>query len=119
MKVARGLALTCLLGAAPSCAGPSDAAPLIGVQRHAIIDGEASGSDDDGVLMIRAVLEDQREVICTASLVAPNLLLTARHCVSYLTEGLFSCSVEGDLVNGGDGAGELGLHIPAESIEVY
>lgn len=120
MKVAWGLALACgLLGAGAGCAGPSDATPPIGMRRHGIIDGEASGSDDDGVLMIRAVLEDEREVICTASLVAPNLLLTARHCVSYLTEGLFSCSIEGELVNGGDGAGELGLHIPSEWIEVY
>jgi hypothetical protein len=120
MKAARGLALACgLLGPGSGCAGPSDGLPPIGIGRQAIIDGEASGGDEDGVLMIRAVLEDQREVICTASLVAPNLLLTARHCVSYLTEGLFSCSVEGALVNGGDGAGELGLHIPSEWIEVY
>lgn len=119
MKVAWGLVLTgALLGAGASCADPRDGTP-IAVRRHAIIDGEASGGDDDGVLMIRAVLEDEREVICSASLVAPNLLLTARHCVSYLIEGLFSCSIEGELVNGGDGAGELGLHIPPESIEVY
>ncbi|HYJ11305.1 MAG TPA: trypsin-like serine protease [Polyangiaceae bacterium] len=119
MKVAWGLILACaLLGAGSSCADPRDGTP-IAVRRHAIIDGEASGGDDDAVLMIRAVLEDEREVICSASLVAPNLLLTARHCVSYLVEGMFSCSVEGELVNGGDGAGELGLHIPPESIEVY
>jgi hypothetical protein len=119
MKIAWGLGLACaLLGAGSSCADPRDGTP-IAVRRQTIIDGEASGGDDDGVLMIRAVLEDEREVICTASLVAPNLLLTARHCVSYLIEGQFSCSLEGELVNGGDGAGELGLHIPSESIEVY
>lgn len=118
MKTSWGLPLVgVLLGLASGCTGPSDEARV--ASRQAIIEGEASGPGDDGVLMIRAVLEDDREVICTASLVAPSLLLTARHCVSYLTEGLFTCSLEGELVTGEDGAGQLGLHLPAEAIEVY
>ena len=90
-----------------------------GVARAAIVDGEPSGPEDDGVLLTRAALDDQTEVMCTASLVAPNLLITARHCVSYFQDGLFNCTVRGEVVQVSEGAGELGLHLPADSIEVY
>lgn len=106
--------LCCALG----CATPL---PDGTVERHAdaIIDGEPSGSEEDGVVMLHALLEDDTEVLCSASLVAPNLVLTARHCVSYLMPGLFSCTVRGELIDNPDGGGSLGAHLPAESIEVY
>jgi hypothetical protein len=102
------------------CFGCGDApAHELGRLTTAIVDGEPSGAEGDGVLMIRAVPDAETEVICTASLVAPNLLLTARHCVSYFTDGLFNCSVRGELIEATPDAGKLGLHLPAESIEVY
>lgn len=100
------------------CLSPLDA-ETVDHRRQSIIEGESSGADEDGVLMLRAVLEDEREVVCTASLIAPNLLVTARHCVSYLTEGLFTCTLEGELQSADEGAGQLGLHLPAEWLEVY
>lgn len=113
------LALCCiLLLAFQGCQNPSDG-ERAGRLRRAIIDGEPSGPAEDGVLLLRALLEDEREVICTGTLVAPNLLLTARHCVSFLTEGLFTCTLEGELNSRDEGAGQLGLHLPAESIEVF
>jgi Trypsin len=116
MRVARWAApamLAVLFGCAP------DASEHDARLRSRIIDGQLSGAGEDGVVLIRAVLPDISEVLCSASLVAPNLLITARHCVSYLKEGQFSCSTSGELINGGDGAGHLGIHFPAESIEVY
>jgi hypothetical protein len=68
---------------------------------------------------LRALLDDGSELVCTASLVGPNLVLTARHCVSYLSEGPFVCSVEGELTDNPEGGGRLGLHLPADSIEIY
>lgn len=119
MSCWRGLALaSTLLGLAQGCAGPSDDSK-VAKRSLPIIDGDASDANEDGVVMIRAVLDDDREMICSATLIAPNLLITARHCVSYLTDGLFSCSVEGELTNSQDGAGTLGLHLPPEAIEVY
>jgi hypothetical protein len=86
---------------------------------EAIIDGQASGSDQDGVVMLRALFEDETDSLCSASLVAPNLLLTARHCVSYLMPGPFSCNVRGELIDNPEGGGTLGSHLPAESIGVF
>ena len=80
--------------------------------------GEASGAEQDGVVLLRAEL-DEGEVLCSASLVGPNLLLTARHCVAYLTEGQFSCTVRGEPTDNPTGGGRLGLHLPAADLEVY
>jgi hypothetical protein len=85
----------------------------------AIVGGEPSPAADDGVVLLRARLEDNAENVCSASLVAPNLLLTARHCVSLLVEGQFDCSVRGEVFDNPTGGGTLGLHLPAESLEVY
>jgi hypothetical protein len=88
-------------------------------ERTAIIDGELSGANEDGVVLLRAVPPDVAELVCSASLVAPNLLVTARHCVSYFQDGYFNCSPSGELVDSVDGAGHLGLHFEPSSIEVY
>ncbi len=113
---ARAVVLAALL-APVGCAERTTPADLA-ANAAAIIDGEASGADQDGVVLLRANL-DQGEILCSASLVAPNLIVTARHCVSYYTDGLFSCSVKGELIDSADGAGGLGLHLPAASLEVY
>lgn len=90
------------------------------IERGAVVEGEPSEAGiEDAVLLLRTEV-DRRELICSASLVAPNLALTARHCVSHLVEGLFSCTVHGELIDDQDaGAGRLGLHLPAEDIEFF
>ncbi len=114
---ARSLALLAGLAVSVACAdgAPRENAAASGA---AIVDGEASGPEQDGVVLLRALLDDG-EALCSASLVAPNLLITARHCVSYYTDGFFSCTVNGELIDSLAGAGELGLHLPAANLEVY
>jgi MYXO-CTERM domain-containing protein len=56
---------------------------------------------------------------CSATLVAKNLVLTVRHCVSYATPGGASCTLRGELLDDGSGGGHLGLHLPSEQIEFY
>jgi hypothetical protein len=45
---------------------------------------------------------------CTAIIIAPNLVATARHCTAQLVEGPVSCDSEGNLIDNGSGAGQLG-----------
>jgi secreted trypsin-like serine protease len=118
MRFARQLAAVVLALPCLSCAAqaPSES---VASSSAAIIDGDASGSEQDGVVLLRGLADDGTELVCTGSLVGPNLVLTARHCVSYLNEGLFSCTVRGELTANPDGGGRLGLHLPAERIEVY
>ncbi|HVY32367.1 MAG TPA: trypsin-like serine protease [Polyangiaceae bacterium] len=116
MSARRALALLALGQAALGCSSTHE---RYDSNASAIVEGEASGPEQDGVLLLRARLDSGSEALCTGSLVAPRLLITARHCVSYVSEGVFSCSVRGEPIDNPDGGGSLGLHLPPESIEVY
>jgi len=106
-----------LAGLLVACGGqPPEREPS--VSSSAIVGAERSGSEQDGVLLLRASI-DEGDVLCTASLIAPNLIVTARHCVSYLSPGPFQCSTSGEPIDVPDGGGSLGLHLPPSSVEVY
>lgn len=73
----------------------------LGHTRQAIIGGSASDATQDSVVML--VFSDpatNRLDICTAALVAPRLVLTARHCVAD-TDLDVKCKEDGSAVFGG------------------
>ena len=74
-----GLMLVALGIAACSVAPPSERAEDVATSADAIIDGRISGEDQDSVVLLFHAAPGGQT--CTATLVAPNLLLTARHCV--------------------------------------
>ncbi|HVR21142.1 MAG TPA: trypsin-like serine protease, partial [Polyangiaceae bacterium] len=92
----------------------------IDVSFQAIVYGRPSPPEtrEDAVVFLRTEF-DGRELMCSGTLVAANLVITARHCVSYVTDGSFMCTAGGELVEDGSGAGHAGLHLPAESIEIH
>lgn len=112
-------AITLCLAALVGCDQTETFAP-IGERRFDVVGGEPSeyGSADDAVLLLRTFVDEQ-ELVCSASLVAKNLALTARHCVSHLVPGRFSCTVKGVLVETDEGAGRLGVHLPADTLEFH
>jgi hypothetical protein len=83
--------------------------------RGPITGGTDSGPEDDAVVRLLTPTYG-----CSGALVAPNLLVTTAHCValggSYID---FSCSPEGELDNGGSGAGEIGDHQVPELIAIH
>lgn len=73
----------------------------VGQVRSPILAGTASDVSQDSVVML--VFSDPAanlRGICTAALVAPRLVLTARHCVSQ-TDADVACSVDGQAASGG------------------
>lgn len=107
----------CILSLAVGCSSPDT--DSVGEVRHAIIGGEISpaGTDDDAVLLLRATADG--EVICTATLVAPNLALTARHCVAFGGPPAFQCTETGELIPNDWEGGTLGADFPSDSIELF
>lgn len=117
--MARGTTATGTTLALSLALSACSAEPPAHVTRASIVDGEPSGVEQDGVVLLRGLLADDTEFVCSASVVAPNLLLTAQHCVSYISEGVFSCNARGELIDNPNGGGRLGLSLPSEQIEVY
>lgn len=111
-------ALAASLGAlAATGCGPGGEAPAARAAVARIVDGAPSGHEDDAVVLIRYVppLPDTPGR-CTAALIAPNLIVTAFHCLSSASEGAFSCTRDGELVELDPGAGAV--HRVAEPDEV-
>jgi len=70
----------------------------IGWGTSAIVGGSPSpSSQDDVVLLLTEITDTQGTYVenCTATLVAPNLILTARHCISPTPSGTFVCNADG------------------------
>lgn len=82
--------------------------------KQRIIRGLDSDPTQDAVVYIYAQDDDQA---CTGTLVAPNLVLTARHCVSRTQMQSFGCDQNGNVL-GITGKQVLGDHAP-EALLVY
>jgi hypothetical protein len=113
-----GRIAACVVAAA-GCSAPAPDAPLANVPL-AVVNGEPSkpGGIEDAVVLLRTRVAGG-DLVCSGTLVAPNLVVTARHCVSYSVDGPFRCTVRGELTDNPDGGGTLGLHLPADQIEFY
>lgn len=64
-----------------------------------IIRGTSSGAEHDAVLILATFKDGQRLSLCTSTVVAPNLIVTARHCVSD-TDSVSACTKEGAPITG-------------------
>ncbi len=71
-----------------SCGSVGDASHASRLQ--AAISGGTPDSTDSNVFLVVSH-RSQGIALCSASLIAPNLLLTARHCVSDVAEGHVNC----------------------------
>ena len=82
---------------------------------QAIVGGSMVDGPDSPVLYMRSSMEGA----CSAVLVAPTLVATARHCVAISTPGTFSCTASGDVVNTGNGAGQMGADNSPDTLDFY
>ena len=84
------------------CAAPiegADPQDHVGRVIQPIVGGATSGIDQDAVVVLARFENGTRAGLCTATLVAPNLVVTARHCVS-ATDASAACGSDGTPVVG-------------------
>lgn len=88
-------------------------------QASAVIRGDASGEDLDAVVLVGA-MSAAGPGLCTGTLVAPNVVLTARHCVSQTGDGGFACLEDGTLVSAtGTNGGKILADYRADRLTVF
>jgi MYXO-CTERM domain-containing protein len=85
---ARALLLLSAAGATWSCAS-ADADPNVQRVRSAISGGQPDSVDSNVFVLVSH--RGSSIALCSASLIAPNLLLTARHCVSSVPSETVTC----------------------------
>jgi hypothetical protein len=110
----------CVSAALFACGEEQGPIEVSGVRAAALYNAELSsaGTAEDAVVVVRAATDP--ELLCTGTLVAANVVVTARHCVAEAGPELgFRCSLSGELVESPDGSGELGADLPASLIEIY
>ncbi|MBX3263539.1 MAG: trypsin-like serine protease [Labilithrix sp.] len=93
--------------AVAACAAPApDAHESTKASTHSIVGGSASTAAEDAIVL----LNEAGGPGCTGTLIAPNLVLTARHCVTYYNPNA-EC--------GAPLRGELGTSLITVSVGVY
>lgn len=110
-----GLA-ACLLTV--GCGGDPESG--FGFERSAIINGDPADTEDH-VVQIVGRLSDISSVTCSGTLIAPNVVVTALHCVTYRDDpnGTFNCKPDGSIEPIDPNGGILGLPVAGEDVSIY
>ncbi len=99
--------------------GEAAAAELDSVEQ-AMIGGEPSDESFSGVVFLETAQSAGEGLACTGTLIAPNLLVTALHCVTTQPLGYFSCLPDGTLSStSGVADSTLGPLVPPGNVKVY
>ena len=90
-----------------------------GSLEQAIVNGGVSTESDDAAVYVLADPSQGDAVNCTGTVIAPNLVATALHCVTHSTLGLFSCEPDGSLTAPDRADGTIGRLLAPEEVSVY
>jgi hypothetical protein len=95
-----------------ACSAPPATEATIGTESSPIINGTASDASQNEVVLL---FNSTASYNCTATLVAPNLALTARHCVSAIESDVLECDQNGNAISGG----QIGADFPVADLQVF
>jgi uncharacterized protein (TIGR03382 family) len=108
-----------LCGLLQTACGAPDSEPDRARLYAPIVNGELSDEAEAGVVSLGPTPEGSGGQACSGTLVAPNLVMTAVHCVAYYTGGRFRCEADGSLNSTNPGDGELGALTKPEEVAIY
>lgn len=102
-------------------AGPEPGGDLeLGSTSQAMLGGELSDDSFGGVVFLETQQTATRGLACTGTLIAPNLVATALHCVTTEILGYFNCLPDGSLSATSTVADStLGPLVPPGNVKVY
>ncbi|MGC4091699.1 MAG: trypsin-like serine protease [Polyangiaceae bacterium] len=86
------------------------------VVEQPVLGGTLSTEEENSVVEVISV-GDSVTHTCTGTLLAPNLVITARHCVANFVDTPFTCTADGELTPGSQG-GKIGTLLDPSRISV-
>jgi MYXO-CTERM domain-containing protein len=113
-----GIAMAALAAAGGGVGCSSEQTHVSGNAELAVIGGVPSPAERDAVIFIRVDKDSGTFSDCSGTLIAPDVVLTAKHCVAAVQRDDFQCTGSGDLVATGD-AGVFGATFAPETISIY
>lgn len=113
----RSLLSCALLALAAGCGNAADA-PELGALEQPIVNGVASDEGDDAVVYVHTKSREAGSISCTGTMIAPNLVATALHCVTQSDLGVFTCRPDGSLNPGDEEKGRMGALVAASDVSI-
>ncbi|HVZ35369.1 MAG TPA: trypsin-like serine protease [Polyangiaceae bacterium] len=99
--------------------GQQSSEPALGHLSQPMIDGQPSDSAYDDVVFVQTKQSADSSLACTGTLIAPNLVITALHCVTSSTLGDFTCKSDGTMVATNVQDGTFGSLVAPGNVKVY
>ncbi|MBX3188145.1 MAG: trypsin-like serine protease [Labilithrix sp.] len=87
MRSSLGVVASCALTLA-ACTGHETTPERIASHRQPIINGTASPKEQDAVVQLAVTVQGKNYASCSGTMIARNLVLTARHCVGDLNDDI-------------------------------
>ena len=113
MRTSHVLSSTLLFALATACGeAPSDL--QLGAVAQPIVNGEDSDASQDSVVYVL----NRGFSYCSGTMIAPNLVATALHCITGRDLGFFECESDGTLVNEEGDGGKMGSLVEASKISI-
>jgi hypothetical protein len=98
--------------------GQADDGPVLGSTEQPIVYGAPSEDAENSVVFV-LMSSPNNQASCTGTMVAPNLMATALHCVTSKEAAFFSCLPDGTVNPATPGDGTLGTLVTPSSVKIY
>ena len=120
MKSLPFLTAAALVSLGSGCSEKGEGAGAFGQQAQSVLGGELSSNESVVLVMGKS---DVTSSLCTGTLIAPRLVLTARHCVSRYIEGDYTCTIDGIIdstrTRTPANAGEMGAVLQGPEVAIH
>jgi hypothetical protein len=115
----RRFSISAVLGGLACGCGQQTSEPALGDLAQPMFEGQPSDSTYDDVVYVLTKQSSDNSLACSGTLIAPNLVITALHCVTSSSLGDFTCKSDGTMVAANVQDGAFGSLVAPANVKIY